>query len=40
MSPKIEKIIVKYITKSATASDLDILSEWIKTPVNKKVFIA
>jgi transmembrane sensor len=38
MSPKIEKIIVKYITKSATASDLDILSEWIKTPVNKKVF--
>ena len=38
MSPKIEKIIVKYIIKSATASDLDTLSEWIKTPVNKIVF--
>lgn len=38
MSPKIEKIIVKYITKSATASDLDTLSEWIKTPANKIVF--
>ncbi|MEP5339020.1 MAG: FecR domain-containing protein [Algibacter sp.] len=38
MSPKIEKIIVKYITKSATASDLDTLSEWIKTPANKIAF--
>lgn len=38
MSPKIEKIIVKYITKSATSSDLDILSEWIKIPENKAVF--
>lgn len=38
MSPKIEKIIVKYLTKSATASDLDMLLEWIKAPINKKVF--
>tara|TARA_R110002049_G_scaffold309289_2_gene520272 strand:- start:69563 stop:70738 length:1176 start_codon:yes stop_codon:yes gene_type:complete len=38
MSPKIEKVIVKYITKSATANDLDILSEWIKTPSNKQMF--
>lgn len=38
MSPKIEKIIIKYITKSASVSDLDTLSEWIKSPVNIKVF--
>tara|TARA_R110002073_G_scaffold331683_1_gene516752 strand:- start:242 stop:1408 length:1167 start_codon:yes stop_codon:yes gene_type:complete len=38
MSPKIEKLIVKYITKSATSSDLDILSEWVNNPINKKVF--
>lgn len=38
MTPKIEKAIVKYITKSATASDLDILSEWIKNPDNKVLF--
>jgi ferric-dicitrate binding protein FerR (iron transport regulator) len=38
MTPKIEKAIVKYITKSATASDLDILSEWIKNSDNKVLF--
>jgi ferric-dicitrate binding protein FerR (iron transport regulator) len=38
MPTKIEKIIVKYITNSATASDLDTLSEWIKSSENKKVF--
>ncbi|GGK12272.1 iron dicitrate transporter FecR [Yeosuana aromativorans] len=40
MTPKIEKIIVKYITKSATSTDLDILSEWIETPANEKLFKA
>lgn len=39
MSERIEKIIVKYITKSATANDLDTLTEWIKIPENKQVFI-
>tara|TARA_R110002050_G_scaffold273113_1_gene417071 strand:+ start:70317 stop:71495 length:1179 start_codon:yes stop_codon:yes gene_type:complete len=38
MTQSIEKLIVKYITKSATASDLDILSDWIKTPANEQVF--
>lgn len=38
MTPKIERILVKYITKSATAADLDALSEWIKTPSNITVF--
>ncbi|MFI1744262.1 FecR family protein [Thalassobellus sediminis] len=38
MTQKIEKLIVKYITKSATAVDLDILSEWIKDPTNETVF--
>ncbi|WNH11211.1 FecR family protein [Thalassobellus suaedae] len=38
MNKKIEKLIVKYVTKSATASDLDILSKWIEKPDNEKVF--
>lgn len=38
MSPKIEKLIIKYITKSATADDIFKLSEWIKFPNNKKLF--
>tara|TARA_R110002111_G_scaffold155398_1_gene222224 strand:+ start:3375 stop:4544 length:1170 start_codon:yes stop_codon:yes gene_type:complete len=38
MNPKIEEIIVKYITKSATTADLDALSDWIKTPANIKMF--
>lgn len=38
MLPKIEKIIIKYITKSASSKDLDVLSEWIKIPSNKEVF--
>ncbi|MFI1772024.1 FecR family protein [Thalassobellus citreus] len=38
MNQRIEKLIVKYITKSATASDLDTLSEWIKKPANEKIF--
>jgi len=38
MLPEIEKIIIKYLTKSATASDLDILSEWIESPENLKIF--
>lgn len=38
MTPKIEKLIVKYITKSASASDLDKLFKWIQTPANKQKF--
>ena len=38
MTPKIEKQIVKYISKSATVKDLDELSEWIQDPNNKTVF--
>ncbi|WP_242156287.1 FecR family protein [Aestuariivivens sediminis] len=38
MTPKIEKLIIRYVTNSATAEDLDILTEWIKDPVHKKQF--
>ncbi|WP_308991059.1 FecR domain-containing protein [Mariniflexile litorale] len=38
MIKKIEKLIVKYITKSATSSDLDKLSEWVKNPDNEQMF--
>ena len=38
ITPKIEKLIVKYITKSATADDLDTLSKWIENPEYRKVF--
>tara|TARA_R110002096_G_scaffold93341_2_gene210625 strand:- start:3110 stop:4279 length:1170 start_codon:yes stop_codon:yes gene_type:complete len=38
MASKIEKLIVKYLTKSATSNDLDDLSEWIKEPSNKIFF--
>jgi ferric-dicitrate binding protein FerR (iron transport regulator) len=38
MTAEIEEIIVKYITKSATVSDLDTLYEWIKYPINKNIF--
>jgi transmembrane sensor len=37
---KTENIIVKYLTKSATLSELDILTEWIKTSENKEIFKA
>jgi hypothetical protein len=37
-SQEIEKIIVKYLSKSATLSELDILTEWVKTPENKEKF--
>ncbi|MDO5968495.1 FecR family protein [Flavivirga aquimarina] len=38
MSPSIENIIVKYLTNSATANDIDKLVVWIEKPTNKKVF--
>ncbi|MCK0131695.1 FecR family protein [Flavobacteriaceae bacterium F08102] len=38
MTPKIENLIVKYITKSANAADLDELSTWIQTPENRAIF--
>ena len=38
MTPEIERSIVKYITKSATAAELDMLSAWIKKPAHKQVF--
>ncbi|WP_062062598.1 FecR family protein [Aquimarina longa] len=38
ISSKIENSIIKYISRSATSEDLDILTEWIKTPSNKQIF--
>lgn len=38
MTPKIEKQIVKYISKSASTKDLDELSEWIQNSNNKTIF--
>lgn len=40
MTPKIENLIVKYITKSATAADLDALSVWIESAENRETFKA
>ncbi|WP_242202737.1 FecR family protein [Aestuariivivens insulae] len=34
----IEKIIVRYLSKSASSKDLDKLIEWVKTPENKLLF--
>lgn len=34
----VEKIIVKYLTNSASAKDLDYLGEWIQNPKNKEEF--
>ncbi len=34
----IENIIVKYINKSATKAELEVLTEWLKTTTNKKLF--
>ncbi len=39
-SPKIEHIIIKYLTNEADVSDLDLLSEWIKNPDNEHKFDA
>lgn len=36
--PKIEKLIIKYVTNSITAAELDELSIWIKEPENEQVF--
>ena len=38
MTDKIEKLIVKYLTNSATINDLDILSDWISKPANERMF--
>ncbi|RNL82499.1 FecR family protein [Sinomicrobium pectinilyticum] len=38
MSTNIEELIIKYINRSATTRDLDILSEWIRNPENEQVF--
>ncbi|MBG7630505.1 MAG: DUF4974 domain-containing protein [Bacteroidetes bacterium] len=38
ISKMIENIIIKYMNKSATLSDLEILSKWIKISDNKEVF--
>ncbi|MEI6864631.1 FecR family protein [Flavicella sp.] len=38
MLSDIENLIIKYLTKSATANDLDRLSEWISKPKNRRVF--
>lgn len=38
MTPSIKRIIVKYLTNSATKSDLDTLSRWIENPDNIQIF--
>ena len=38
ISEKIKNSIVKFMNKSASVSDLELLEEWIKTDKNKKVF--
>tara|TARA_R110000868_G_scaffold83447_1_gene235503 strand:- start:294 stop:1463 length:1170 start_codon:yes stop_codon:yes gene_type:complete len=40
MTESIKKAIIRYITRSATANDLSLLSEWIKKASNKKEFEA
>ncbi|WP_339714746.1 FecR family protein [uncultured Kriegella sp.] len=37
---KIEKYIIKYLTKTATAEELEELEAWIEDPSNKKLFEA
>lgn len=39
ISSKIENLIVKYLNKSATVDDLNILSKWVEIPRNKSLFI-
>ncbi len=36
-SKKAEILIVKYLTKEASSSDLHALNEWIKEPENEKI---
>lgn len=38
MTNKIEKLIVKFITNSATAADLDALTNWVSNPANDRLF--
>lgn len=38
MTEEIEKAIVKYLTNSATVTDLEMLSNWIENPNNNNVF--
>ncbi|MBJ6369393.1 FecR family protein [Snuella sedimenti] len=38
MIQNIEKLIVKYLTNSATATELDVLSKWVEDPKNKMLF--
>lgn len=38
MTEKIQQAIMRYITSTATADDLEMLSEWCKVPANKKTF--
>tara|TARA_R110002050_G_scaffold48356_2_gene112435 strand:- start:3741 stop:4910 length:1170 start_codon:yes stop_codon:yes gene_type:complete len=40
MTESIKKAIIRYITRSATADDFSLLSEWIKIASNKKEFEA
>ncbi|MDD7888135.1 FecR family protein [Flavivirga sp. 57AJ16] len=38
MTNKIEKLIVKYLTNSATVSELGVLTNWISNPANERLF--
>lgn len=40
MTPETEMLIVKYLSKSATAEELEVLSEWIKDKENLQAFKA
>lgn len=40
MTESIKKAIIRYITRSATANDLHLLSQWVKKTSNKKEFEA
>ncbi len=35
---QIEKLLLKYLHKSTTSADLDILNDWIKDPKNQSIF--
>ncbi len=38
VSPEIEKLLVKFLHRSANSADLDTLNDWIKDPNNQSIF--
>ena len=37
-NPKIEKLIIKYVTRSISAIEMDKLEVWLDNPANEKLF--